>query len=174
MVPIRPPAAGAGGAVGYWQDIALWSLGQLIDMALVGVLTGIGLALLGVPLPLALAVLAGLLTFIPYFGAIVAAVPAMLMGLTVDWQTSLWVLLLFWICQGIEGYVVGPLVQRNTAHLAPALTIFSMMILNTLFGALGVILGAPIAAALLVIVRGVYVGDMLGDAGNADAETSGN
>ncbi len=142
-----------------------WSLGQLIDMCVVGVLVGIGLAFLGVPLALALAVLAGLFTFVPYFGAIAAAVPAVLVGFTVSWQTSLWVVVIFLVCHGIEGYIIAPIVQRNTADLPPAVTILSMTILGTLFGALGVILGAPVAAAVLVLVREVYVADVLGDPG---------
>ncbi|HTW71431.1 MAG TPA: AI-2E family transporter [Acetobacteraceae bacterium] len=140
-----------------------WSLGQLIDMVVVGVLTGLGLAILGVPLALALGVLAGLFTFVPYFGAIAAAVPAMLVGLTINWQTALWVLLIFLIVHSVEGYVVSPLVQRRTVHLPPALSILSMTILGTIFGPLGVILGTPAAAALMVAVREAYVGGVLGD-----------
>ncbi len=140
-----------------------WSLGQLIDMIVVGVLTVIGLDLLGVPLALALGVLAGLLTFVPYFGAIAAALPAMLVALTVSWQTSLWALLVFLCCHAIEGYVVAPLVQRRTVDLPPALTILSMTVLGAIFGPLGIILGTPTAAALLVTVREAYVGEVLGD-----------
>jgi predicted PurR-regulated permease PerM len=140
-----------------------WSLGQLIDMTVVGVLTGIGLAVLGIPMPLALGLLAGLFTFVPYFGAIAAAVPAMLVALNIGWQTSLWVLLLFLFCHGVEGYLVSPLVQRRTVDLPPALTILSMTILGTLFGPLGVILGTPVAAASLAIVREAYIGEVLKD-----------
>jgi predicted PurR-regulated permease PerM len=145
------------------RTLQLWSLGQLIDMAVVGVLTGIGLTLLGVPLALALAVLAGLFTFVPYFGAIAAAVPAILVALTVSWQTALWVAVIFTACHCIEGYLVAPLVLQNTAELPPAVTILSMTILGTLFGPLGLILGAPVAAAALVVVREAYIGDVLGE-----------
>lgn len=140
-----------------------WSLGQLIDMAVVAVLTGVGLGILGVPLALALAVLAGLFTFVPYFGAIAAAVPAVLVAFTISWQTSLWVIVIFLICHTVEGYLVAPIVQRNTAHLPPALTILSMTILGTIFGPLGIILGAPVCAALLVLVKEAYVEAVLGD-----------
>jgi predicted PurR-regulated permease PerM len=140
-----------------------WSLGQLIDMVSVGIITGVGMALLGLPMALALAVLAGLLTFIPYFGAVIAAIPAAMIGLTVSWHMALWVLVIFLVGHIVEGYVISPLVQRRTARLPPALTILSMTVTGTLFGTLGVILGTPIAAALLVIVREVYVADMLGD-----------
>jgi len=140
-----------------------WSLGQLIDMIVVGVLTGVGLAILGVPLALALGVLAGLFTFVPYFGAIAAALPAMLVGLTISWQTALWVLAIFLICHSIEGYLVSPLVQHRTVHLPPALSILSMTILGAIFGPLGVILGTPVAAAAMVAVREAYVGGVLRD-----------
>ncbi len=161
-IPYRPRARTALEHVE--RTLRLWSLGQLIDMIAVGVLTGIGLTLLGLPLALALAVLAGLLTFIPYFGAIAAAVPAVLIAFATDWREAIWVAVIFTIAHVVEGYIISPLVQRNTADLPPAVTILSMTILGTLFGTLGVILGAPVAAAVLVLVREVYVGGVLGDA----------
>ena len=161
-LPYRPRAREVLVEVGH--TLQWWSLGQLIDMLVVGVLTGIGLLALGVPLALALAVLAGLFTFVPYFGAIVAAVPAMLVALTVSWQDLLWVLAIFLGCHAIEGYVVSPLVQRRTIDLPPAASILSMTVLGAIFGPLGIILGTPFAAALLVTVREAYVVDVLGDA----------
>ena len=71
--------------------------------------------------------------------------------------------MIFTVAHVVEGYIVAPLVQRNTVDLPPALTILSMTVLGTLFGTLGVILGAPVAAAGLVLVREVYVGGVLGD-----------
>jgi predicted PurR-regulated permease PerM len=139
-----------------------WLIGQSIDMVVVGLISAIGLSLLGVPLALALAVLAGLLTFIPYFGAVAAAVPAVMVSLTVSWHLALWVLGVFLCCHAVEGYVIAPLVQRRTVHLPPAVTILSMMILGNVAGPLGIILGTPIAAMLLVIIRQAYVEDVLG------------
>lgn len=140
-----------------------WSLGQLVDMVAVGVLAGVGLALLGVPLALTLGVIAGLFTFVPYFGAITSAIPAMLVALSMGWQAMLWVVVIFVICHTFEGYLIGPAVQRRTVDLPPALTILSMTVLGTLFGPLGVILGTPVAAVLLVAVREAYVAELLGD-----------
>ena len=139
------------------RTLRWWVLGQSIDMAVVGVLTGIGLSLLGIPLALALSVLAGLFTFVPYFGAIAAAVPAVMVAFTLGWHSVLWTVVLFLITHGIEGYVISPLVQRRTVALPPALTILSMTAFGTLFGPLGLILGTPAAAALLVTVRETYV-----------------
>ena len=143
------------------RTLQWWLLGQSVDMALVGLFTFAGLHLLGVHLALALAVLAGLFTFVPYFGAIAAAVPAMLVALEGGWQAALWVLLLFIVAHTIEGYLVSPLVQRRTVHMPPALTILSMTILGTLAGGLGLVLAAPLAAIGLVLVREMYVEDVL-------------
>jgi predicted PurR-regulated permease PerM len=142
--------------------LSWWLIGQCIDMVVVGLLSAVGLSLLGVPLALALAMLAGLLTFIPYFGAVAAAIPALMVSLTVNWNLALWVLGVFACCHAVEGYVIAPLVQRRTVHLPPAVTILSMMILGDVAGPLGIVLGTPIAAMLLVIVREAYVEDVLG------------
>ena len=79
--------------------------------------------------------LAGLFTFVPYFGAIAAAaVPAVFVAFTISWQKALWVIAIFAVAHTVEGYVVAPIVQRNTAHLPPALTILSMTILARFSG----------------------------------------
>jgi predicted PurR-regulated permease PerM len=147
-----------------------WVLGQCIDMTVVAVMSAIGLMLLGVPLALALALLSGLLTFIPYFGAIAAAVPAVMVSLATGWHLAPWVVLVFLCCHAAEGYIVAPMVQRRTVHLPPALTIFSMMILGGIAGPLGLILGTPVAATFLVAVREVYVSDVLGDRETRDGQ----
>ena len=74
------------------RTLVLWSIGQFIDMLIVGSLTAIGLTVLGIPLAFALAVLAGVLTFVPFFGAILAAIPALLLGLSIKLllQARLW------------------------------------------------------------------------------------
>jgi predicted PurR-regulated permease PerM len=157
------------------RTLQFWLLGQSIDMLVVFLFTVIGLMLLGVPLALALGVLAGLLTFIPYFGAIAAAVPAVLVALSVGWQTAAWTLLLFFIAHSVDGYLISPLVQRRTVHMPPALTILSMTILGGLAGPMGIVLAAPLAAAGLVLVREAYVEDVLhDDAGKTPVEATAN
>jgi predicted PurR-regulated permease PerM len=63
----------------------------------------------------------------------------------------------------IEGYVLVPLVQRRAAHLPPALTLSAQVILGVLAGFLGLLLATPLVAAVFVLVRTIYVEDMLGD-----------
>lgn len=140
-----------------------WLLGQLIDMIAVGVLVGGGLTFLNAPLALVLGVIAGLFTFVPYFGTIVSAIPALLVGLTVGLHEVLWIFGLFLVAHGVEGYLISPFVQRRTVHLPPALTVLAMVVLTAFFGIFGVLIATPLIAVLLVGITRVYVEDVLGD-----------
>jgi hypothetical protein len=84
-----------------------------------------------------------------------------MMGLSMGWQTFFWVLAIFLCCHVVDAYLVGPFVQKRTVRLPPALTVLSMTILGSLFGPLGIAMGAPLAAVLLVVVREGYVNDVL-------------
>lgn len=163
LVPIsyRPRARQILVDIGH--TLQWWMLGQAIDMLVVGVLSGIGLWLLGVPIALALGVIAGLFTFVPFFGTIAAGILGVLVTLTISLKMAMWTVGIFLICHTIEGYVVAPLVQRRTVDLPPALTILSISILGALYGAIGLILATPVAAAVLMLLREAYVSDVLGD-----------
>ena len=145
------------------QILRWWLIGQLFLMAVIGTATGIGLWLLGVPLWLALALLAGLLEFVPYIGPILAAVPAVLVALGQDATLAGYVLLLYVGIQSLEGYLLTPLVQRKAVYLPPALLILAQVTLGILIGGLGLLLATPLSAAALVAVKMLYVQDVLGD-----------
>ena len=130
-------------------------------MAATGILTGLGLWLLGIPLALTLALLAAVLTFVPYVGAFLSAIPALLLGIVQGPVTALYVGLLYIAVQFVEGYLITPLVQQETVSLPPALTIGSLVLFGALFGPMGIMLGTPLAAVGIVLVRMAYVEDVL-------------
>ncbi|MEO8716289.1 MAG: AI-2E family transporter [Acetobacteraceae bacterium] len=140
-----------------------WMLGQLVDMIIVGVIVGVGLMLVGAPLAFVLAVFAGICTFIPYFGTIISAVPAVIVSLTVGINEMVLVLCVFVVAHVVEGYIVAPFVQRRTVHLPPALTLLSMVILVAFFNILAVLIATPLMAVIMVGVARIYVEDILGD-----------
>lgn len=145
------------------RTLRLWLLGQLVAMLTVGVLATTGLFLVGVPLPFALGLISGLMTFVPYFGAIAAAVPAVLLGMSKGPEIAAWTLGVFTLCHLVEGYVVSPLVQRRMVEVPPALTVLALTFAAAAFGPLGIVLGTPLAAVGLVFVRRLYVNDVLDD-----------
>ncbi len=174
LLPIRHRARGREVMLALGHTLRWWFLGQAIDMAAVGSLTAIGLFALGIPLASTLAVIAALFNFVPYIGAICGAVPAVLVAFGGGPQRAIEVALLFTAVQTLEGNVIAPLIQRRTVELPPVLTIFSQTVLGTLFGPLGLILATPLTAAAMVLVRMVYVEDILGDRHPAVPERKGD
>lgn len=162
LVPPRSREAARSALAAIVRALRSWLGAQLIAMLAIGVLTTLGLWAIGMPSMLALGLLAGLSEFVPIVGPIVAAVPALLIALTLGIDTLLWTLGLYLLIQQIEGNVLMPIVTQRAVALPPALALFSVVALGILFGPLGVLLGAPLAVVLFVLVRELYVKRMLG------------
>ena len=150
-----------------------WMVGRVLSMLVVAVSTGIGLWLLGIPLAFTLAFIAGLLTFIPNIGPLLAALPAVLLGLAQSPRMALYVVLLYAGVQAVETYVIAPVVDRKTVALPPALTAIAQLLLVMVAGIMGAALAAPLAAVIVVLVNMLYVHDVLGrrDIGPASSDT---
>ena len=140
-----------------------WLLAQLVSMGIVGLLTTLGLWLLGVPLALTLGILAALSEFIPNFGPILSAVPAVLLALVDSPRLALWVVVLYAGIQAAESYLITPLVQQRLASLPPVLVIVSQLLGGILFGFLGFALATPLLAVAMVLIKRLYVEDRLGE-----------
>ncbi len=145
------------------DTLSWWLIGKVASMIFIGLLTWIGLYILGVPLSLTLGLIAGLLSFIPNFGPIFSAVPAILLGFIDSPIKALYVLILFIIVQVIESNVVTPMIERRTVELPPALTIVAQLALGILIGGLGLVLATPLLVVVMVLVQMVYIQDILGD-----------
>jgi predicted PurR-regulated permease PerM len=143
------------------KALRLWLKAQLVAMALIGTLTGLGLWVLGVPSALALGLLAGLLEFVPYVGPIIAAIPAILIAVAIDPQLGLWTVLLYIVIQQVEGYAVQPLLQSWAVEIPGAVLLFALLACGGLFGALGIIFAAPLTVVAYVLVKRLYVREAL-------------
>jgi predicted PurR-regulated permease PerM len=140
-----------------------WLFGQLAAMTFIGSCVWLMLTLLGLPFALTLGVLAALLAFIPNFGPIIAAVPAVLIGLQDSSSTALWVLGLYTAIQVVESYILTPLLQQSTVDLPAALTITAQLIMGMIAGGIGLALATPLILMILILARSLYVEDLLGD-----------
>src|SRR6185437_3393538 len=133
-----------------------WILGQVFVMTVLGVATMIGLWIMNVPLAFTLGLFTGVMVFIPYLGAWLAAIPTALVGLLHGTGGMIEVLILYVGLHILEGYILTPVVQRRTVRLPPALTLFAQLFLWYLMGVIGVTLATPLTACGLVLVKLLY------------------
>jgi predicted PurR-regulated permease PerM len=145
------------------QVLRRWVMARIILMVVNGSLTTIGLWIIGIPLAPILGLIAGLLNFVPNIGPIVAAVPAILIAFTRSLTDAAYTAALYLVLQMADGYVFTPLAQKRAVSLAPALIISFQVLMGLLAGTLGLLLATPLAAALAVTIRRLYVEDALGD-----------
>jgi predicted PurR-regulated permease PerM len=132
--------------------------GQLLVMLVMGILYALAYSLVGVRLAIPIALVAGLLAFIPYVGSGSALTLALLMCV-VDWDgwtKPLLVVLAYGVCQFLEGFVVVPRVVGDKVGLPAIWVLVALMIGGEVFGFLGVLLAVPAAAvAKIFVVRGL-------------------
>ncbi len=140
----------------------LWIVGQIFAMVGVGTMWGVSLWLLGVTSALALGVIAGLAEFIPVLGPILGAVPAVIIALAHSPALAFWAVVVYLIIQQIESSLLMPLIQARVVALPPAFTLFALVIGGWLFGIIGVLFAMPLAVVLMVLVKMLYIEDVLG------------
>jgi predicted PurR-regulated permease PerM len=146
-----------------YNTLRWWLIGKAASMLFIAVVTWIGLRIMGVPLALTLGIIAGLLSFIPNFGPIISALPALLLAFIDSPTSAIYVAALFIGIQIVESNIVTPIIERETVELPPALTVIFQLALAALIGGLGLILATPLLAVVVVLVRTVYIQDVLGE-----------
>lgn len=144
-------------------NLRRWIVGRITVMAINGGLTALGLWFLGVPLALPLGLITALFNFIPNIGPFLAAIPAVLIAFTQSPTQALYTAILFFIIQNLEGFVLTPLVQQKAVELPPVLIVAAQLLLGILFGFIGVVLAVPVVAVVFVLVRMLYIEDLLGN-----------
>jgi len=140
-----------------------WLMGRGLSMTSVGVGSVLGLSLLNVPFALLLGLIAGLLTFIPYLGAILSAVPAILVAALQGIDIAFYTAGIYLGLHILEGYILAPLIQRRAVSLAPGFLLIAQTLGFAIAGTFGMMLAAPIALTIQVFVQALYIEDVLGD-----------
>lgn len=134
--------------------------GRLLGMFVEGVFTYVLLAfggqLFGIgPVPMAalLAILTGLLAFVPNLGAIISGAFMVLVGFSGGTDMGLYTIFVYFFVQNFDGYVVIPMIAQKTVDLAPALVLAAQLVMGILFGILGLFLADPLLAMIKVALE---------------------
>ena len=143
-----------------YQTVQRWFLGQLAAMTFIGVFWAVSLSVIGVPFALLLGIFSGLVSFVPYVGATISVVVPLLLALISEPFTAVYVILAFIIIQQIEGNILQPVLMSRAVDLHPALVVFAILTMGTLFGIVGVFLAVPLVAVVQVLVRELWVSRM--------------
>lgn len=129
-----------------------WARAQIALMTIVGFITYLGLVLLGIPFALPLAILAGLLEIVPILGPFLAAIPLVIIGLSISPVMGLAVAALAFLVQQLENYVLIPKIMQKSAGVSPIITLLALAIGAKLAGVFGIIISVPIVITLQVLL----------------------
>ncbi|MBI3282746.1 AI-2E family transporter [Candidatus Curtissbacteria bacterium] len=135
------------------NGLGQWLRGQLTLSIAVGVLTYIGLRILDIPYALPLALIAGIFEIIPIVGPIIAAIPAVLVSLTIAPVMGLATAALFFIIQQLENNLIVPMVMSKVIGLQPPVVIIALLIGAKLAGIGGAFLVVPIIVVGKIVIK---------------------
>ena len=130
--------------------------GQGTLCLVLGVLYAIALTATGLNFGLAIGLIAGLISFIPYVGSIVGFGLSMGVALVQFWPQWPWILVvagIFFAGQMIEGYILQPRLIGRSVGLHPVWLMFALFAFGYLFGFVGLLIAVPAAAAIAVLIR---------------------
>ena len=130
--------------------------GQLLIALIIGVLETIGLMLLGVPYAVLLGIIGGISNFIPYFGPVIGAVPAVISALFVSPVKAVWALTVFVLAQQFDNNILSPKIIEGNLGIHPITTIIVIFIGGEFFSLAGILLAVPVYAVLKCIVTRVF------------------
>jgi predicted PurR-regulated permease PerM len=144
-----------------------------VSMLVAGVLTGLLLWLVaGLDTQwLALGTIAGLASFIPNFGPILALIPAVLVGAVQAPQNIGWIILIVYGVSFIQSQIVSPIMANEDMKMPPVLILVGQIVFGIFFGFLGLMFAVPMTAIFLVLMDEIYVKDVLGDKQSVPDET---
>jgi predicted PurR-regulated permease PerM len=139
------------------QRLSRYFVAQLTVNTCFGFVIGAGLWLIGIPSPALWGAVAGLLRFVPYIGAVMAAVAPLMLAAAVDpgWWTAIDVALLFVIVEPLTGYLIEPLLYARSTGLSPVAVIVAAIFWTALWGPVGLILSTALTLCLVVMGRHV-------------------
>ena len=144
-------------------------LTQIAFNAVFGLAIGIGLEFIGVPSAPLWGLVAMIMRFVPYIGALISAVFPLILAAAVGsgWQMLILTAALFVVLELLAGQVLEPLIFGHSSGLSPVAIILSASFWTWLWGPVGLVLATPLTICLVVLGRHVdrlkFLDVMLGD-----------
>lgn len=139
------------------NTIGIWIKGQVFLMISVGFISLLGLLILDIDYPLALALISGLLEFIPFIGPVVSAVLAGIVGFSISPIKGISVVILFSLIQQLENNLLVPKIMQRVSGFSPIVILLSILIGSEFFGVLGAIVAVPTMMIAYIFFKILYL-----------------
>lgn len=134
-----------------------WLRGEVIGMLLLGGLTYLGLSLVGLHFAAFFAVFTAVAMIVPYFGALISAIPPILYALTVSPGKAIIVAVIYVVTHQVESNLLQPLVVARNVDLHPAVVAVGVVAVDQLFGFVGLLIAVPILATVKILVEELWI-----------------
>ena len=139
------------------RSVGNYVIGQACVALLNATFAFIVMSIVGVPFALLLAFVVALLAFIPLVGGLIAGVLVVLIALTEDWQTATVYAICYFAYLQFEAYFISPRIMQKAVAVPGAVAVISVIAGGSLLGVLGALIAIPTAAAVLLLVREIYI-----------------
>ncbi len=135
------------------KTLSVYIIGQAIVALTIGTLLYIAYLILGLDYALILALFAMITAFIPILGAFIGAIPAVLIGLTVNPLMALKVIIVIVIAQQLEGNLISPQIMGKRMNIHPLTFIIVLLAAASVAGFIGMLIAVPVYAVLKVLIK---------------------
>ena len=140
-----------------YEGLHAWPIATLLSMVAVGMMTSLAYWLLGLPSALLLGTVAGLLEVIPYFGAVIAAIPAVIVAISLSPTHVLLTLITIIVVQTINRNILIPSIMSKVVKVHPAIVAISVVPIYWIFGIFGIFLVVPLCIVGKVLIKNLWI-----------------
>ncbi|WP_242847294.1 AI-2E family transporter [Peptostreptococcus sp. MV1] len=127
-------------------------IGKIIDSIIIAIITFIILTIVKMPYVILLTFIIGITNVIPFFGPFIGAIPSVLLVLMVDPIKALWLILIIFLIQQLDGNVIGPKILGDSIGISSFWILFSLLVAGKFFGIIGMVIGVPLFAVIYTMV----------------------
>ena len=127
--------------------------GKMLESFIVGVICFVCMSIFSIEFAMLISIIVGITNMIPFFGPFIGAIPSIFFLLIyAPWQ-AVWFAVFILILQQFDGNYLGPKILGSTIGLSPFWIIFSVLVMNGLFGIFGMFVGVPLFAIIYTLVK---------------------
>ncbi len=135
------------------RNLSGFFTGKIIDSAIIGVLTFFCMTIFGMSYAPLISIIVGVTNIIPVFGPFIGAIPGIIILLFLEPIQALWFALLILVIQQLDGNVIGPKILGDSIGISALWVLFSIVVCGDLFGLVGMVIGVPLFATILSLVK---------------------